>query len=119
MDVMDVKHLHLPTARTVHDRQSDIPFWGIPTATIDWCEESMSIHSFSQKLILNISIDYTITPYIAEFVNTTTNAFFSILHIYMSGLVNKQCPWLYFRLENPFNKSIMRGFSRPKPVSFL
>ena len=39
---MDVKQLHLPTARGVHDVPSETPFWGIPTATIDWCEESKS-----------------------------------------------------------------------------
>jgi len=37
---MDVKHLHLPTARGIREIPSDAPFWGIPTATIDWCEES-------------------------------------------------------------------------------
>lgn len=37
---MDVKHIHLPTARVTHDGQSEMPFWGWPTATIDWCEES-------------------------------------------------------------------------------
>ena len=37
---MNVKHLHLPTARVIHDPQLKIPYWGIPTATIDWCEES-------------------------------------------------------------------------------
>jgi hypothetical protein len=43
MDIkhIDVKHLHLPTARVVHDGTPEVPFWGWPTATIDWCEESM------------------------------------------------------------------------------
>lgn len=39
---MDIKHLHLPTARVVHDGPLESPFWGVPTATIDWCEESTS-----------------------------------------------------------------------------
>lgn len=38
--IMDVKNLHLPTARAVHDGPLESPFWGVPTATIDWCEES-------------------------------------------------------------------------------
>jgi hypothetical protein len=44
---MDIKHLHLPTARVIHDGLLDSPFWGVPTATIDWCEESKSIDSDS------------------------------------------------------------------------
>ncbi|GMM47605.1 alkaline dihydroceramidase [Pichia kluyveri] len=44
------------------------PFWGPPTATIDWCEEN-----------------YLFTPYIAEVINAFTNVFFVLLalhHIY-------------------------------------
>lgn len=33
-------------------------YWGIPTSTIDWCEEN-----------------YVVSTYIAEAINTTTNAF--------------------------------------------
>jgi hypothetical protein len=39
---IDVKHLKIPTARVVHDAAPEVPFWGWPTATIDWCEESIS-----------------------------------------------------------------------------
>jgi hypothetical protein len=90
---MDVKQLHLPTARVVHDVPSDTPFWGIPTATIDWCEESKSSPSSSPpagpsppssvccghhgRWTDSLCVDYKVTPYIAEFVNTVTNAFFS------------------------------------------
>lgn len=44
------------------------PFWGPPTATIDWCEEN-----------------YLFTPYVAEIVNAFTNVGFVLLamhHIY-------------------------------------
>lgn len=44
------------------------PFWGPPTSTIDWCEEN-----------------YLFSPYIAEIVNSFTNAMFILLafhHIY-------------------------------------
>lgn len=71
---MDIKHLHIPTARTVHDGILQAPFWGWPTATIDWCEESKT----NPVLPMLTAVDYTITPYIAEFINTITNAFFSI-----------------------------------------
>jgi dihydroceramidase len=37
-------------------------FWGIPTSTIDWCEEN-----------------YVVSTYIAEALNTTTNAVFILL----------------------------------------
>ncbi|GMM32634.1 alkaline dihydroceramidase [Martiniozyma asiatica (nom. inval.)] len=50
------------------------PFWGFPTATIDWCEEN-----------------YLFSPYIAELVNSTTNFGFILLachHIY-STIKNK------------------------------
>ena len=40
----------------------DSGFWGTPTSTIDWCEEN-----------------YVVTYYLAEAVNTVTNAFFMIL----------------------------------------
>jgi len=43
---MDVKHIHLPTARVIHDGQPEMPFWGWPTSTIDWCEESTSPNFF-------------------------------------------------------------------------
>lgn len=81
---MDVKHIHLPTARMTHDGQSEMPFWGWPTATIDWCEESAFplflaplMHRFQRLELTVVRIDYKITPYIAEFANTVTNAFFS------------------------------------------
>lgn len=44
------------------------PYWGNPTATIDWCEEN-----------------YLFTPYIAEIINALTNVGFVLLaihHIY-------------------------------------
>ncbi|KAI9315599.1 alkaline ceramidase 3 [Dichotomocladium elegans] len=44
-------------------------YWGIPTSTIDWCEEN-----------------YIISPYIAEFFNTTTNVGFVLLAIF--GIYN-------------------------------
>lgn len=37
----------------------EVGYWGIPTATIDWCEEN-----------------YVVSPYIAELVNTVTNLAF-------------------------------------------
>ncbi|KAI9480486.1 MAG: alkaline dihydroceramidase [Benjaminiella poitrasii] len=43
-------------------------FWGEVTSTIDWCEEN-----------------YTVSPYLAEFFNTTTNlgfVFFSLFGVY-------------------------------------
>jgi len=43
---MDVKHIHIPTPRTIHDGLSQAPIWGWPTATIDWCEESKSLTHF-------------------------------------------------------------------------
>jgi hypothetical protein len=49
---MDIKHLHLPTARVIHDGLLETPFWGVPTATIDWCEESR-LHPI-QSLLLSI-----------------------------------------------------------------
>ena len=76
---MDI-HFKLPIARIVHDGHIEMPFWGWPTATIDWCEESTSAQAATKlvKLILTKNgVDYKITPYIAEFVNTVTNAFFS------------------------------------------
>src|SRR5579871_2772939 len=73
---MDFKHLHIPTARVIHDGIPQAPFWGWPTATIDWCEESKQPKvPFEERAD---KTDYKITPYIAEFVNTITNAFFSM-----------------------------------------
>lgn len=40
----------------------DVGFWGVPTATIDWCEEN-----------------YVVSSYVAEMVNTVTNAAFICL----------------------------------------
>ncbi|CAD1812966.1 Ceramidase family protein [Candida parapsilosis] len=40
-------------------------YWGIPTSTIDWCEEN-----------------YVVSTYIAEAINTTTNAFFMCLAVF-------------------------------------
>lgn len=40
-------------------------YWGIPTSTIDWCEEN-----------------YVVSKYIAEAVNTTTNSAFIILALF-------------------------------------
>lgn len=51
-----------------------VGFWGPVTATIDWCEEN-----------------YSISPFFAEFVNSTTNLSFFILaayHLY-SAIKNK------------------------------
>jgi len=39
--------LYMPTARVVHDGPLESPFWGIPTATIDWCEESNPLEIMS------------------------------------------------------------------------
>ncbi|CAI5759569.1 unnamed protein product [Candida verbasci] len=50
-------------------------FWGVPTSTIDWCEEN-----------------YVVSPFIAEALNTTTNsvfialALFAIYHAYLNKL---------------------------------
>ncbi|KAM9897872.1 hypothetical protein OXX79_006635 [Metschnikowia pulcherrima] len=40
-------------------------FWGVPTSTIDWCEEN-----------------YVVSPYIAEALNTVTNSGFMVLAIF-------------------------------------
>lgn len=40
----------------------EVGYWGIPTSTIDWCEEN-----------------YVVSPYIAELVNTATNSAFILL----------------------------------------
>lgn len=42
--------------------EQDEGYWGIPTSTIDWCEEN-----------------YVVLPFIAEALNTTTNAVFIAL----------------------------------------
>ncbi|CAO3581065.1 unnamed protein product [Absidia cylindrospora] len=44
-------------------------FWGPVTSTIDWCEEN-----------------YTVSPYVAEFINTTTNLSFALLSLF--GIYN-------------------------------
>ncbi|KAI8333860.1 ceramidase [Chlamydoabsidia padenii] len=44
-------------------------YWGPVTATIDWCEEN-----------------YAVTPYVAEFINTTTNLSFALLSLF--GIYN-------------------------------
>ena len=44
---------------------SFLPYWGEVTATIDWCEPN-----------------YTVSPYIAEFVNTITNIGFVVLGLF-------------------------------------
>lgn len=55
--------------------EQDLGFWGIPTSTIDWCEEN-----------------YVVSTYIAEALNTTTNsifialAAFAIYHAYHNRL---------------------------------
>lgn len=57
------------------------PFWGPPTATIDWCEEN-----------------YLFSPYVAELVNAFTNVGFVLLavhHIY-SAFKNKIGPLYVF-----------------------
>ncbi|KAI9302961.1 alkaline ceramidase 3-like protein [Cunninghamella echinulata] len=55
-------------------------YWGEPTSTIDWCEEN-----------------YAFSPYIAEFINTTTNLSFALLSFF--GLYNS--------IKNNFNKSFI------------
>ena len=51
----------LPFAWPYPPEQKD-GYWGIPTSTIDWCEEN-----------------YVISTYIAEALNTTTNSVFIAL----------------------------------------
>ncbi|CAI2172355.1 16961_t:CDS:2 [Funneliformis geosporum] len=46
-------------------KETKEPFWGDPTATLDWCEENYIVHK-----------------YIAEFINTTTNLIFVSLAIF-------------------------------------
>ncbi|CAO3641504.1 unnamed protein product [Cunninghamella blakesleeana] len=55
-------------------------YWGEPTATIDWCEKN-----------------YEFSPYIAEFINTTTNLSFALLSFF--GLYNS--------IKNGFSKSFI------------
>ena len=113
---MDVRHIHLPTARVVHDGQPEMPFWGWPTSTIDWCEESTyplhllpTIYLRSLELTV-LQIDYKISPYIAEFANTVTNAFFSKpLQCPELSLTFFQFPWRRLDFEIQFGKSITRG----------
>lgn len=45
--------------------EKKIGYWGIPTSTIDWCEEN-----------------YVVSPYMAEALNTVTNAGFIAVAIY-------------------------------------
>lgn len=45
-------------------REARDGIWGTQTATLDWCEQN-----------------YDITPYIAEFFNTTTNLIFMYLGV--------------------------------------
>lgn len=45
--------------------EQEVGFWGIPTSTIDWCEEN-----------------YVVSPYIAETLNTVTNSGFILLALY-------------------------------------
>lgn len=54
----------LPFAKPYPPEQKN-GFWGIPTSTIDWCEEN-----------------YVVSPYVAEALNTVTNAGFIALAIY-------------------------------------
>lgn len=51
----------LPFAIPYPPEQSN-GFWGVPTSTIDWCEEN-----------------YVVSPYIAELLNTVTNSGFILL----------------------------------------
>lgn len=51
----------LPFAIPYPPEQSN-GFWGVPTSTIDWCEEN-----------------YVVSPYIAELLNTVTNSGFIVL----------------------------------------
>jgi hypothetical protein len=59
---IDVKHLKIPTARVVHDAAPEVPFWGWPTATIDWCEESIisDIFVLFGHLLMIRLYDYTL-----------------------------------------------------------
>lgn len=56
--------MKFPLSRPYPPEQPD-GYWGIPTSTIDWCEEN-----------------YVVSNYIAEAINTTTNAFFMALAIF-------------------------------------
>ena len=124
---MDVKHLHLPTARGIHDLPSDAPFWGIPTATIDWCEESRvprpacALATHEQRRLIPW-VDYKITPYIAEFVNTLTNAFFSPSSLPPSAdssshISRVQCPSRSLASGVSSNSSIIHGLLPPSSDS--
>ncbi|ORZ00597.1 alkaline phytoceramidase [Syncephalastrum racemosum] len=57
-----------------------INYWGEPTSTIDWCEDN-----------------YAISPYIAEFFNTTTNLAFAFLALF----------GIYNTIQNGFSKSFI------------
>lgn len=74
-----------------------------------------------QSLELTVpKIDYKITPYIAEFVNTVTNAFFSKdfgCHEHVLTLV--QFPWQCMECEIRSDKSIIRGLLQPSWASCL
>jgi len=52
-DTMEVNHLPLPIARAVHDITPKAPFWGWPTSTIDWCEESKLPFDWSMTIDLS------------------------------------------------------------------
>ncbi|ORZ25106.1 ceramidase [Absidia repens] len=57
-------------------------YWGPATSTIDWCEEN-----------------YAVSPYVAEFINTTTNISFALLPLFC----------VYNTLRNGFNKALIIG----------
>ncbi|KAM9913939.1 hypothetical protein OXX69_001106 [Metschnikowia pulcherrima] len=51
-------------------------FWGVPTSTIDWCEEN-----------------YVVSPYIAEALNTVTNSGFMVLAVF--AILLDELPMIY------------------------
>lgn len=55
------------------------PFWGNWTSTINWCEQ-----------------DYAVTKYMAEFVNTITNAWVLALIVSLVGIYKYQLPKRYW-----------------------
>lgn len=58
-------------------------YWGPVTSTIDWCEEN-----------------YTVSPYLAEFVNTTTNLGFMLFSLF----------GIYNTLRNGFSKTFIIAY---------